>query len=107
MGVVGWMASSLIIAPLLIMAGFLLSGRGAWIIVRYNLKSKEERAKYNEKTLCRFVGGLAFFAALVLVLIGMSVAFAFIWLMNTLIVFLMVGLLGGPLYANLGTRRKR
>lgn len=35
----------------------LLSGRGAGLIAGYNTISKEEKEKYNEKMLCRIVGG--------------------------------------------------
>ena len=31
----------------------LLSGHGSWLISGYNTASKEEKAKYNEKKLCR------------------------------------------------------
>ena len=34
----------------------LLSGRGAFLIAGYNTSSKEEKAKYNKKKLCRVTG---------------------------------------------------
>ena len=43
----------------------LISGHGSWLISGYNTASKEEKAKYNEKKLCRTMG------------IGMSVIAAF------------------------------
>lgn len=33
-----------------------LSGRGSWLIAGYNTASKEEKAKYNTKKLCRVFG---------------------------------------------------
>ncbi len=34
----------------------LISGHGSWLISGYNTASKEEKAKYNEKKLCRTMG---------------------------------------------------
>jgi len=34
----------------------LLSGRGAFLIAGYNTSSTEEKAKYDEKKLCRVTG---------------------------------------------------
>lgn len=40
----------------LVMAVFLLLGKGSWLIAGYNTASREERAKYSEKKLCRVTG---------------------------------------------------
>lgn len=46
----------------------LISGHGSWFIAGYNTASKEERAKYDEKKLCRTTGiGMAVIAILILV----------------------------------------
>ena len=37
----------------------LLLGRGSWLISGYNTASKEEKAKYNEKKLCRVMEVIA------------------------------------------------
>ncbi len=34
----------------------LISGHGSWFISGYNMASKEEKKKYNEKKLCRTTG---------------------------------------------------
>jgi len=34
----------------------LLTGKGSWLIAGYNTASKKEKAKYNEKLLCKVVG---------------------------------------------------
>lgn len=45
----------------------LISGHGSWFISGYNTASKEEKAKYNEKKLCRTVGiGMSVIAILIL-----------------------------------------
>ena len=47
----------------------LISGHGSWLISGYNTASKEEKAKYNEKKLCRVMGsGMAVIAVLILIM---------------------------------------
>lgn len=47
----------------------LLPGHGSWLISGYNTSSKEEKAKYDEKKLCRTMGlGMAVIAVLILVM---------------------------------------
>lgn len=46
----------------------LISGHGSWFIAGYNTASKEEKAKYDEKKLCRTTGiGMSLISALILV----------------------------------------
>lgn len=46
----------------------LISGHGSGLISGYNVASKEEKAKYNEKRLCRTMGvGMAIIALLILI----------------------------------------
>ena len=47
----------------------LISGHGSWLISGYNTASKEEKAKYNEKKLCRTMGiGMSVIAILILIM---------------------------------------
>ena len=47
----------------------LLSGHGSWLISGYNTASKEEKAKCNEKKLCRTMGiGMSVIAILLLIM---------------------------------------
>ena len=47
----------------------LISGLGSWLFSGYNMASKEEKAKYNEKKLCRTVGiGMSVIAILLLIM---------------------------------------
>ena len=39
-----------------IISGFLYSGKGSWLIAGFGTSSKEERAKYEEKKVCRAMG---------------------------------------------------
>ena len=46
----------------------LLSGHGSWFISGYNMASKEEKEKYDEKKLCRTTGiGMSIIAILILI----------------------------------------
>ncbi len=54
---------------LAILSIVLLSGHGSWFISGYNTASKEEKAKYNEKKLCRTMGiGMSIIAILLLIM---------------------------------------
>ena len=47
----------------------LISGHGSCLISGFNMASKEEKAKYNEKKLCRTVGiGMSVLAILLLIM---------------------------------------
>lgn len=46
-----------IAAVLAILSIVLLTGKGAFLIAGYNTANKKEKAKYDEKKLCRVVGG--------------------------------------------------
>ncbi|WP_414053949.1 DUF3784 domain-containing protein [Macrococcus equi] len=47
----------LVITVLFALVGiYMLTGRGGFLIAGYNFLPKEEKAKYNEKRLCQFVG---------------------------------------------------
>ena len=53
----------------LLISIMLLSGHGSWFISGYNIAPKEEKAKYDEKKLCRTTGfGMAVIAILILVM---------------------------------------
>ncbi len=77
------------ILPGYIIGGVLLSGRGAFLISGFNTLPKQEQQKWNQVTMCRFVGillltfmflltasiaVLLFLGSFVLFIIGMVVA---------------------------------
>ncbi|MBL4933195.1 DUF3784 domain-containing protein [Clostridium paridis] len=45
-----------IVALFLVLTITFLSGKGGFLIAGYNTSSKEEKAKYDEKKLCRVMG---------------------------------------------------
>lgn len=53
----------------LVISIILLSGHGSWFIAGYNTAPEEEKAKYDEKKLCRTTGfGMAVIAVLIFVM---------------------------------------
>lgn len=56
----------------LILSLVLLSGHGSFLIAGYNTATKKEKAEYNEKKLCRAVGGFMLFVAVMTA--GLSLA---------------------------------
>ena len=40
-----------------VLSALLLSGRGSWLIAGYNTASKQQKEQYDEKKLCRVMGG--------------------------------------------------
>ena len=57
----------IVFAIFAVLSIILLSGHGSWFISGYNTASKEEKAKYNEKKLCRTMGiGMSIIAILAL-----------------------------------------
>ncbi len=54
---------------LAVLSIILVSGHGSCFISGYNMASKEEKAKYNEKKLCRTMGiGMSVIAILLLIM---------------------------------------
>lgn len=62
-----WIVQAAFIAVAILSAVF-ISGHGSGLISGYNVASKEEKAKHNEKRLCRTMGiGMAVIACLILI----------------------------------------
>ena len=61
------------IVALFVVLGIVFSlGKGAFLISGYNTSSKEEKAKYDEKALCKFMGKTMFMLAFSVFLWGLS-----------------------------------
>ena len=59
----------IIFAIFAVLSIILLFGHGSWFISGYNTASKEEKAKYDEKKLCRTMGiGMSIIAILILIM---------------------------------------
>ncbi len=90
---------------LLISLGFVLrSGRGAFLISGYNMLSKEKKARYNEKELCRFTGNLLFVIAFLLIFAIIGGIFEIIWLVKLILALLILTALVAIIYVNTDSR---
>ena len=104
MGETGWIIYGIVIIPFIVMAILLLNGKGAFLIAGYNMKSKEEKAKYDEKALCRFVGWLLLAVVLWIILIALAVHFQIPGGSGIFTTIMLVGIVGSIIYANTGNR---
>ncbi len=84
----------------------LRSGRGAFLISGYNMLSQEQKANYDEKALCRFVGNMLFVIALFLVLSTIGGIFELTWLIALSVTALFAYIIGCLIYANTKNRFK-
>ena len=96
-----------VLIPMIVMSLFLINGKGAFLIAGYNTMPKKERAKYDEKALCRFTGKFLLAMTFVFLLVPIGIHTEKMWLSLCVIpmsVFATVGLL---IYANTGNRFHR
>jgi hypothetical protein len=107
MDVLPYVVIGLIVIPMLVMALFLLNGKGASLLAGYNTMTAKEQALYDEKALCRSAGWLliAISACTVPVLIG--IAFGMMWLVSVAVVLIFVIIVGYLVYANTGNRFRK
>lgn len=91
-----------------ILLGILFSlGKGAWLIAGYNTSSAEEKARYDEKALCKFMGKLMFLLAACWTPMLLSALLenpALHWIGLALF---FTASIGGVIYANTGNRFKK
>ena len=93
-----------VIALLVIMAIFLLNGKGAFLIAGYNTIRSAKKARYDEKALCRCTGWLLLGLSVCFVLIPLGVHFGLPWLGYTGMALTLAVTLGFIIYANTGRR---
>ncbi|MDR2615432.1 MAG: DUF3784 domain-containing protein [Oscillospiraceae bacterium] len=93
-----------IIAPMIILAVCLLNGKGASLIAGYNDMSQDEKAKYDEKALCRSVGRMLIGISVGILLVPVGIHFETAWLCYGGIAFVLSDVVGYTIYANTGNR---
>ncbi|HIX96697.1 MAG TPA: DUF3784 domain-containing protein [Candidatus Alistipes avistercoris] len=79
-------------------------GRGARLIAGYNTMPKEERARYDEKALCRFMGKLMFYCAVCMLLMGADKIHPHQGFGGAGMIWLAIGAVAAVIYANTGNR---
>jgi len=104
MTAIGLIVIGVIVVSMIIMAVFLLNGKGAFLIAGYNTMSKTERAKYNEKALCRFTGWLLIALTFCMLLIPAGIFLEIPWLIYCGTMLILVLSIGAVIYSNTGNR---
>ncbi|MCL2149518.1 MAG: DUF3784 domain-containing protein [Dehalococcoidia bacterium] len=94
----------IVIVALLIIAIFLLNGKGAFLIAGYNTKNEEEKRKYDERAICRFVGWLLVSVCVDLTIFFTGIHLNITWLLWGGIAFMPVVVVGAVIYMNTRSR---
>ncbi|MDR2204131.1 MAG: DUF3784 domain-containing protein [Nitrososphaerota archaeon] len=93
-----------IIVLFLVMAAFLLKGKGSFLIAGYNTMSKTEQAKYDEKALCRLTGILLLVFSFIMILWLIGAYYDIVGLFYCGIILMFASLLSFGIYANTSRR---
>ena len=92
------------IAVFLLLGLVFSRGKGAFLIAGYNTYSKEKKAKYDEKALCRFMGKLMFALAGTWVPVALGTVLDRLWLYYVGLGLFLAVCFGGVIYMNTGHR---
>lgn len=82
-------------------------GKGAFLIAGYNTASKAEKARYDEKALCRFMGKIMFALAGCQGIMALGILVVGMWLFWVGIAAFLAVIFGTVIYANTGNRFKK
>ena len=82
-------------------------GKGSFLIAGYNTASPREKAKYDERALCRAVGTLLFCCAACFLVPGIGVYFDLPILIWGGIILMLVVIIAGAIFINTSKRLKR
>ena len=105
--IAGLIVTSVLYVPGIIFGIILCSGRGVDMIAGFNTASPEERAKWDEKALCRGVGILLFMIVGCCILISVGAVLDVPVLRWVGYVLLAVVAVGGMIYINKSKRFKK
>ena len=97
----------IITVPIIVLAIFLLNGKGAFLIAGYNTMSKKDKEGYNEKALCRFVGYLLIGVAACILLFPLGDYLKMAWISYTGMALMFTGVLAAAVYANTSKRFRK
>lgn len=90
-------------AIFLVLSIILLSGKGGFLIAGYNTASDEEKAKYDEKKLCRVMGIMMLLITVLTVLLAILNSEQYAKLYSICVVIIVVVTI---IYVNLGCKKK-
>jgi hypothetical protein len=81
-----------------------LNNKCSWLISGYNTMFKDEKEKYDEKALYRFMAYFMFSISACLGLMGIGGYFNIKWLLILSAVLMVIVAFGGVIYCNTGKR---
>ena len=105
--IAGLIITGILLVPGIVFGIILCSGRGVDMIAGFNTASPEERAKWDEKALCRGVGILLFLILGCMVLIAVISVLGTTTLVWGGLVFTAAVSVGGMIYINKSKRFKK
>lgn len=92
---------------LIALAAVLLSGRGAFLIAGYNTMSKAEKARWDERALCRFMGKVLLPIGVLMPLVAVAGIFDLPWLATAYGLGVVALCAFAVIYCNTGNRFRR
>ena len=100
------LAAHLLVTALFLVLGVVFSrGKGTSLIAGYNTASPEEKAKYDEKKLCKAMSRLMFVLALCWLVIALSALCQAMWLHWLGLGLFVAAAIGGCIYIGRKCRR--
>lgn len=81
-----------------------VNNKCSWLISGYNTMSKEEKEKYDEKALYKFMAHFMFIISACLGLMGIGGYFDIKWLLILSTILIVIAAFGGVIYCNTGKR---
>jgi len=100
----GWIVTGIIAVPFIVLAIFMLNGKGAFLIAGYNTMGRDKKALYNEKAVCKAVGKLLLVLTALMFLFPLAMQLDAMWLFWVAFALFMVVSIGFAIYANTGNR---
>ena len=91
----------------LVLGLIIAQGKGAFLIAGYNTASKAEKARYDEKALCRFMGKIMFALAGCQGIMALGILVVGMWLFWVGIAAFLAVTFGTVIYANTGNRFRK
>ena len=102
------MSIKILMIALFILLGIMFSlGKWSFLIAGFNTMTKEEKAKYDVMSLCKFMGKLMFIIAFCITLFTLSDIFMMEILFNIGTVILIVSIIFTIIYLNTGNHFER
>ena len=103
----GLVFTAVIVVPFLVLAIFLLNGKGAILIAGFNTMGADKRAAYDEKALCKAVGQFLIALSALMMLFPIAIWLQQMWLFWVSFILVFILVIGFTIYANTGNRFRK